>query len=40
MIKTLDNPESFFKKFSKPFRSKISKKEDAMFLATGFATVS
>jgi len=40
MMKTLDRPESFSKKFSKLFSSKYLKKEDAMLLATGFATVS
>jgi len=39
MMKTLDRPESFSKKFSKHFLSKYLKK-DAMLLATGFATVS
>jgi len=32
--------QKFSKKFSKLLLSKISKKEDAMLLATGFATVS
>jgi len=40
MMKALDRPESFSKKFSKLFSSKYLKKEDAMLLATGFATVS
>jgi len=39
MLKPLDRPESFTKKFSKLFSSKYLKK-DAMLLATGFATVS
>jgi len=40
MMKTLDSPEGFSKKISKRFSSKYFKKEDAMLLATGFATVS
>jgi len=40
MMKTLDRPDSFSKKFSKLLSSKYLKKEDAMLLATGFATVS
>jgi len=39
VMKTLDRPESFSKKFLKHFSRKY-KKEDAMLLATGFATVS
>jgi len=39
MMKTLDRPETFSKKFAKAFSSKISKKGDAMLLVTGFATV-
>jgi len=40
MMKTLDRPESFSKKCSKLFSSKYLKKEDAMLLTTGSATVS
>jgi len=40
MMKTLDRPESFFFLISKLFSSKISKKGDAMLVATDFATVS
>jgi len=39
MMKTLHRPESFFKKFSKLFLNKNSKK-DAMLLVTDFARVS
>jgi len=39
MMKTLDRPERLSKKFSKFFSSKYLKKEDAMLLTTGFATV-
>jgi len=40
MMKTLDRPETFSKKFSRLFSSKYLKKDDAMLLATGLATVS
>jgi len=36
MMKILNRPESFFKTFSSTF----PRKEDAMFLVTGFVTVS
>jgi len=41
MLKTLDRPESFPKNFQNFVSCKYSKKkkEDAMLLATGFATV-
>jgi len=40
MMKTLERPETFPKKYSKLFSSKYCKNEDAILLATGFATVS
>jgi len=40
MMKTLDRPESFFKKFFKTFFKQNFKKKDAMLLVTDFATVS
>jgi len=40
MMKTLQRPESFSKNIFKTFVSQILKKEDAMLLTTGFATVS
>jgi len=40
MMKTLDRPENFFKKFSKLFFRQTLKKGDAMLLATVFARVS
>jgi len=39
MMKTLDCPEIFSKKFSKFFQAKFQSKEDAILLVTGFATV-
>jgi len=41
MMKTLDRPESFFKKvFQNLFQTKFQKKEFAMLLVTDFATDS
>jgi len=41
MMKTLDHPDSFPKNFQNYFQANIYlKKQDAMLLATGFATVA
>ena len=39
-MKTLDRPEAFSKNFQNFFQAKFQKKEDALSLVTGFATVS